>query len=109
MDNYQIERIVGRGGFGTVYLCKDKKTFRNVIIKQIPVEQMTSNDRQVLLFIFDFKKTNILYIRSTLYTLGFFLAETVSYSTVQKNFQCIYYINQNRVENFFLNPFHFIL
>ena len=67
MDNYQIERIVGRGGFGTVYLCKDKKTFRNVIIKQIPVEQMTSNDRQVLLFIFDFKKTNILYIRSTLY------------------------------------------
>lgn len=72
MDNYQIERIVGRGGFGTVYLCKDKKTFRNVIIKQIPVEQMTSNDRQVLLFIFDFKKTNILYIRSTLYTLGFF-------------------------------------
>ena len=54
MDNYQIERVVGRGGFGTVYLCKDKKTFRNVIIKQIPVEQMTSNDRQVLLFIFDF-------------------------------------------------------
>ena len=88
MDNYQIERIVGRGGFGTVYLCKDKKTFRNVIIKQIPVEQMTSNDRQVLLFIFHFKKTNILYIRR-LYTLGFFLAETVSYSTVQKIFQCI--------------------
>ena len=85
MDNYQIERIVGRGGFGTVYLCKDKKTFRNVIIKQIPVEQMTSNDRQVLLFIFDFKKTNILNIRRTLYTLGFFSRNSIlQYST--KNF-----------------------
>ena len=76
MDNYQIERVVGRGGFGTVYLCKDKKTFRNVIIKQIPVEQMTSNDRQVLLFIFDFlKKNNILSVHqkyTVVYTLGFF-------------------------------------
>ena len=47
MDNYQIDRIVGRGGFGTVYLCVDKKTFKNVIIKQIPLDQMTSIDRQV--------------------------------------------------------------
>ena len=75
MDNYQIERIVGRGGFGTVYLCKDKKTFRNVIIKQIPVEQMTSNDRQVLLFIFDLKKKQQYSVHqkyTVVYTLGFF-------------------------------------
>ena len=72
MDNYQIERIVGRGGFGTVYLCKDKKTFRNVIIKQIPVEQMTSNDRQVLLFIFDLKTTTTIFCTSEVYCSGRF-------------------------------------
>ena len=47
MDNYQIERTVGRGGFGTVHLCQDKRTFKNVIIKEIPIVQMTSFDRQV--------------------------------------------------------------
>ena len=47
MDNYQIERTVGRGGFGTVHLCQDKRTFKNVIIKEIPIAQMTSFDRQV--------------------------------------------------------------
>ena len=85
MDNYQIERIVGRGGFGTVYLCKDKKTFRNVIIKQIPVEQMTSNDRQVLLFIFDLKKlifyTSVVYIYVLYWVLWVFLQK--QYLTVQ--------------------------
>ena len=47
MDNYQIERTVGQGGFGTVHLCQDKRTFKNVIIKEIPIAQMTSFDRQV--------------------------------------------------------------
>jgi hypothetical protein len=47
MDDYQRERIVGRGAYGTVYLCKNKKDSRQVIIKQIPMEQMCAQDRQV--------------------------------------------------------------
>ncbi len=46
MDQYERERIVGRGAYGTVYLCRNKKDSRPVIIKQIPMEQMSAADRQ---------------------------------------------------------------
>ncbi|XP_059098247.1 serine/threonine-protein kinase Nek8-like isoform X1 [Tigriopus californicus] len=45
MDNYQRIRVVGRGAFGTVYLCKRLIDGKAVIIKEIPVEGMTKNDR----------------------------------------------------------------
>lgn len=49
MNSYQIERIVGRGAFGTVYLCASKSNpSKQVIIKQIPMDQMSAIDRQVL-------------------------------------------------------------
>ena len=51
MEKYQIERIVGRGAFGTVYLCKIASDTSPVIIKQIPMEQMSPNDRQVINFL----------------------------------------------------------
>ena len=47
MEDYQIERIIGRGAYGTVYLCQRKADARLVIIKQIPIEQMSPVDRQV--------------------------------------------------------------
>ena len=49
MEKYQIERIVGRGAYGTVYLCKTISEGTFVIIKQIPMDQMSPTDRQVWL------------------------------------------------------------
>ena len=51
MENYLIQRIVGRGAFGTAFLCKsqnERTMNKDVIIKQIPIEQMSTLDRQVL-------------------------------------------------------------
>ena len=47
MEKYLIQRIVGRGAFGTAFLCKNQVDHSDVIIKQIPIEQMSHMDRQV--------------------------------------------------------------
>ena len=57
MENYLIQRIVGRGAFGTAFLCKsqnERTMNKDVIIKQIPIEQMSTLDRQVLYSIIHF-------------------------------------------------------
>ncbi|XP_060602360.1 serine/threonine-protein kinase Nek8-like [Ruditapes philippinarum] len=46
MENYEKIRVVGRGAYGTVHLCKRLSDKKHVIIKQIPVEQMTKDERQ---------------------------------------------------------------
>ncbi|CAH1244165.1 NEK8 [Branchiostoma lanceolatum] len=46
MDKYEKIRVVGRGAYGTVYLCKRLDAQKEVIIKQIPIEQMTKDERQ---------------------------------------------------------------
>jgi NIMA (never in mitosis gene a)-related kinase len=46
MENYEKIRIVGRGAYGTVYLCRRRVDNYLVIIKQIPVEEMTKEERQ---------------------------------------------------------------
>ena len=45
MDKYERVRVVGRGAFGTVYLCRRLADNREVIVKQIPVEQLSRMDR----------------------------------------------------------------
>ncbi|XP_074830445.1 serine/threonine-protein kinase Nek8 isoform X4 [Natator depressus] len=45
MEKYERIRVVGRGAFGIVHLCLRKADQRLVIIKQIPVEQMTKDER----------------------------------------------------------------
>ena len=62
MDKYERIRVVGRGAFGTVYLCRRLRDHREVIVKQvlttepqhkrlnkfrsqIPVEQLSRLDR----------------------------------------------------------------
>ena len=49
MENYERLKVVGRGAFGTVYLCRRKSDNRRVIVKQIPVEQLSKLDRQATL------------------------------------------------------------
>ena len=34
MDKYERVRVVGRGAFGTVYLCLRRRDYREVIVKQ---------------------------------------------------------------------------
>ncbi|KAM8976202.1 serine/threonine-protein kinase Nek8 [Pelodytes ibericus] len=45
MEKYKRIRVVGRGAFGIVHLCLRKPDQKLVIIKQIPVEQMTKDER----------------------------------------------------------------
>ncbi|XP_033636958.1 serine/threonine-protein kinase Nek8-like [Asterias rubens] len=47
MEKYEKIRVVGRGAYGTVYLCRRLSDQKLIIIKQIPVEQMTREERQV--------------------------------------------------------------
>ncbi|XP_052774404.1 serine/threonine-protein kinase Nek8-like isoform X1 [Mya arenaria] len=49
MENYEKRRVVGRGAYGTVHLCLRLSDKKQVIIKQIPVEQMTKEERQAAL------------------------------------------------------------
>ncbi|OWK59905.1 Serine/threonine-protein kinase Nek8 [Lonchura striata] len=45
MEKYERIRVVGRGAFGTVHLCLRKADQKLVILKQIPVEQMSKDER----------------------------------------------------------------
>lgn len=45
MEDYEKIRIVGRGAYGTVHLCRRRVDNYLVIIKQIPVEEMTTEER----------------------------------------------------------------
>jgi len=49
MEKYEKIRVVGRGAYGTVHLCVRLSDRKQVIIKQIPVEQMTKDERQAAL------------------------------------------------------------
>ncbi|KAK3585259.1 hypothetical protein CHS0354_006307 [Potamilus streckersoni] len=49
MEKYEKIRVVGRGAYGTVHLCRRLSDKKYVIIKQIPVEQMTKEERQAAL------------------------------------------------------------
>ena len=49
MENYEKIKSIGRGAYGTVYLCRRKCDGRHVIIKDIPVEQMSGEERRAAL------------------------------------------------------------
>lgn len=49
MEKYDKIRIVGRGAHGIVFLCQRLADKKLVIIKQIPLEQLTTEERQAAL------------------------------------------------------------
>ncbi len=63
MEDYEKIKVVGRGAFGTVYLCRRRRRnnsssnnsgsavpdSKDVIVKQIPMEQLSATDRQATL------------------------------------------------------------
>lgn len=46
MEKYEKIKIIGRGAYGTVYLCRRISDGCHFIIKQIPVEEMSKEERQ---------------------------------------------------------------
>jgi len=46
MENYEKIKTIGRGAYGTVYLCRRISDGCLFIIKQIPVEEMSREERQ---------------------------------------------------------------
>ena len=49
MEGYERLRTVGRGAYGVVQLCRRRKDRSLVIIKQIPVDEMTRDERMAAL------------------------------------------------------------
>mgnify|MGYP000095380667 CR=1 FL=1 len=50
MNQYVKEQIIGRGAYGTVFLCSDKaRQNRQCILKEIPMEQVTPEERSTAL------------------------------------------------------------
>uniref|UniRef100_A0A8C5C8X5 non-specific serine/threonine protein kinase n=1 Tax=Gadus morhua TaxID=8049 RepID=A0A8C5C8X5_GADMO len=45
MEKYEKIKVVGRGAFGIVHLCRRRGDGAAVILKEIPVEQMTRDER----------------------------------------------------------------
>ncbi|XP_050042217.1 serine/threonine-protein kinase Nek8 [Dermacentor andersoni] len=46
MDRYEKIEVVGRGAFGVVTLYSEKSTGRKVVIKHIPVQQMSKEEKE---------------------------------------------------------------
>lgn len=40
MDNYAVMRCIGRGSYGAVYLCRDKRDEKHYVVKKIDVEHV---------------------------------------------------------------------
>lgn len=49
MENYENIRIVGRGAYGAVRLCRRKSDDMSVVIKEIPVELMSPDEIELTL------------------------------------------------------------
>jgi len=48
MEKYQLERILGAGGFGVVFLCRDRDVDKRVVIKALLADNLDRNCDSVL-------------------------------------------------------------
>jgi serine/threonine-protein kinase len=46
LDRFEIQRILGKGGMGTVYLARDQRLGRPVALKVLNAEDLASDDRR---------------------------------------------------------------
>ena len=42
MENYVFVRRIGRGSYGSVYVCRDKRDGKHYVIKKIDVQQVNA-------------------------------------------------------------------
>src|SRR5919205_3036819 len=47
VDRFEVSRILGKGGMGTVYLARDARLDRLVAIKVLNAEDLTSEERRL--------------------------------------------------------------
>eukprot|EP00698_Gefionella_okellyi_P005407 TRINITY_DN14959_c0_g1_i1.p1 TRINITY_DN14959_c0_g1~~TRINITY_DN14959_c0_g1_i1.p1 ORF type:complete len:738 (-),score=146.49 TRINITY_DN14959_c0_g1_i1:113-2326(-) len=46
MDNYTITRVVGRGSYGSVYLCLDKRDGKHYVLKRVDTQHVSLKERR---------------------------------------------------------------
>jgi TolB-like protein/tRNA A-37 threonylcarbamoyl transferase component Bud32/tetratricopeptide (TPR) repeat protein len=49
-DGFEVERVLGKGGMGTVYLAKDQRLGRNVAVKVLNASELAYDDRRARFF-----------------------------------------------------------
>ena len=49
-DGFEVERVLGKGGMGTVYLAKDQRLGRNVAVKVLNASELAYDDRKARFF-----------------------------------------------------------
>jgi eukaryotic-like serine/threonine-protein kinase len=49
-DGFEVERVLGKGGMGTVYLARDQRLGRNVAVKVLNASDLAYDDRKARFF-----------------------------------------------------------
>ena len=47
MEGYRKESIIGRGAYGTVFLCSNIVTKKEYILKEIPMDTVNDEERAI--------------------------------------------------------------
>ncbi len=50
MDKYVVEKKIGSGSYGSVFLCKSKKDNCRYVLKRIPTANMNQKEKKAGIF-----------------------------------------------------------